>query len=335
MALKPYSCARDEFGGGDAVLLDANENPWPNGVNRYPDPRHTALRQRIGELRGIAPGGIVLGNGSDELIDLLIRSACRPDTDNIVVFTPGYSMYEVSAAVNDAQVRRIGLRLDFQPDECVLAAAADGNTKLIFLCSPNNPTGNVIPHSTIARICRMYPDTLVVVDEAYIDFAHAPSAATLGNGNLFVLQTLSKSWGMAALRIGIGIGRPDLVAVLGKVKAPYNISGASQQAALELLADTAGYRARIGAIRRERERLYAELNALGIFTRVYPSEANFILATTPDCRALYCFLADNGVIVRVRDIPPLIPGGLRISIGTTAENNRLLELLNQWKNMKK
>ena len=332
LRLKPYTCARDEFRGGGAVFLDANENPYPNGCNRYPDPRQAALKQRIAELRGVAPESIILGNGSDEVIDLLIRSTCRPGVDNVVVFSPSYSMYEVSAAVNDAEVRKIGLREDFQPDTDALAKAADGNTKLIFLCTPNNPTGNVIPLDTVARICRMCPGSLVVADEAYIDFADTPSAVTLMDRtpNLFVLQTLSKSWGMAGLRIGIGIGPAALVAVLDKVKAPYNISGPSQQAALELLADTAGFTAKVAEIKSERERLYAELTACAIFDRVYPSAANFLLATTEKCRPLYEFLAGHGVVVRIRDIPPLIPGGLRISVGTSAENRRLMELLRRW-----
>lgn len=329
LSLSPYSSARDEFDGEGAVMLDANENPYPNGVNRYPDPRHGALKRRIAELRGVEPERIVLGNGSDELIDMLIRSACRPGEDNIVVFTPGYSMYEVSAAVNDVEVRRIGLSEDFQPDMDALAGAVDAQTKLVFICTPNNPTGNIIPLETIARVCRACPESLVVVDEAYIDFACGLSAVTLLEAvdNVFVLQTLSKAWGMASLRIGIGIGGVGVAAVLGKVKPPYNIGGPAQEKALELLSDTEGFARRVAEIKRERERLLAGLKASGAFRRVWPSQANFLLAEADDCRGLYRFLADNGVVVRVRDLPPMIPGCLRISVGTPDENDRLLELL--------
>ncbi len=334
-ALSPYSCARDEFCGEGAVMLDANENPYPNGVNRYPDPRHTLLKRRIAELRGVEPDRIVLGNGSDEVIDLLVRSTCRPGVDNIVVFEPGYSMYAVSAAVNDVEVRRIDLTPDFQPDERVLSATVDDRTKLVFLCTPNNPTGGVIPIAAIARICRNYPECLVVADEAYIDFADAPSAVTMLDDlpNLFVLQTLSKAWGMASLRIGIGIGPVAVIEVLGKVKPPYNIGGTAQARALELLADAAGFATRVAEIKRERDRLLHELDASGGFRKVYPSQANFLLAIADDCRGLYRMLADNGVVVRLRDLPPLIPGGLRISVGTPAENDKLLKLLKDEKNI--
>jgi len=270
-----------------------------------------------------------MGNGSDEIIDLLIRSTCRPALDNIVVFSPGYSVYEVSAAINDVQVRSIDLLLpDFRPDVKILSKVADANTKLVFLCSPNNPTGNVIPLSTVERICSMLPDSLVVVDEAYIDFADMPSATTLLDtaDNLLVLQTLSKAWGMAGLRIGIGIGREDVVTVLGKVKPPYNIGGMAQQMALDLLADTDGFERRVAEIKCERGRMFGELTALGIFSRVLPSSANYILVFSPQCRAVHGFLAENGVVVRLRD-QRLIPDGLRITVGTPEENDRLLELL--------
>ncbi len=330
LALKPYSCARDEYDGPEAIFLDANESPYENGLNRYPDPRHRALREHIGWQRGVGVENIVLGNGSDEIIDLLIRSTCRPGVDSIVVFSPGYSMYEVSAAVNDVAVQRFDLTADLQPDVEALASAK--GAKLAFICSPNNPVGNVVPHATIRDICRVF-DGLVVVDEAYIDFADAPSAVELVGGlnNLFVMQTLSKSWGMAGLRIGVGIGASELIAVLDKVKAPYNIGGPAQQMALCQLADTESFTAHIAEIRSERERLREEFDRLGVFDRVYPSQANFLLVATPRFAELYVWLAGNGVVVRQRDIPPLIPRCLRISVGTPAENDRLIKLLEQWK----
>lgn len=328
LALKPYSCARDEWQGGDAIFLDANESPWDNGVNRYPDPHQRALKQRIGELLKTKEERIILGNGSDEIIDLLIRSTCRPGRDNIVVFMPGYSMYEVCAAINDVQVRRLALIPDYQPCEEALARAVDENTKLIFVCTPNNPTGNIVPLATIEAMAGSHPKTMVVVDEAYIDFADAPSAVTLPRENIFVLQTLSKAWGGASLRVGAGIGHPEVIKVLGNVKAPYNIGGPSQTAALELLRDEEGFRTRMASIRSERERMFAALSGSGLFKKVYPSQANFLLALAAgDAREVYDQLAGSGIVVRLRDLPPLIDGGLRISVGTPEENDKLIALM--------
>ena len=331
-ALAPYSCARNEYEGEASVFLDANENPYDNGVNRYPDPQQRELKTAIAELKGVGVEHIVLGNGSDELIDLLIRSVCVPGRDNIVVFSPGYAMYEVCAAVNDVEVRKVDLTQAFQPDWEQAEKVCGDRTKLLFVCSPNNPVGMVVETADIVRMCSKMKG-VVVVDEAYIDFSVFPSIVREVERipNLAVIQTLSKAWGMAGLRLGIGFVSPQLAVVLNKVKPPYNISVLSQQKALELLAEYAQYRSRLECIIGERERLYREFKALGIFDRVYPSEANFILVTCSRFKELYACLTARGVIVRLRNIPPLIENGLRITVGTESENERLLALLEQWR----
>ncbi len=330
--LQPYSCARDEYRGVEAVLLDANENPFDNGCNRYPDPKQQLLKQRIAQLKGVREENFLIGNGSDEIIDLLIRCTCRPGKDNILVFVPGYSMYEVSAAVNEVEVRRIGLSPDFMPNLREVNKRRNSHTRLLFLCSPNNPTGHMVPLSLVEEMCSA-GEYIVVVDEAYIDFAGTPSAVTLLEkyANLVVLQTLSKAWGMAGLRLGIGMACRELVTILHNMKPPYNVSGIAQEKALELLGKEELFRERVALLKRERERLFRAFSASGIFRKVYPSEANFLLVTTERCRELYTFLTNNGVVTRLRDIPPLIGGGIRITVGTEAENNRLLQLLEEWK----
>lgn len=219
--LQPYSCARDEYQGDEAVFLDANENPYDTGYNRYPDPYQRNLKKAVGRLRGVAVEQIMLGNGSDEIIDLLIRSVCEPGVDNLIVFSPGYAMYEVSAAINNAEVRKIDLTAEFLPDWAAMESRTDERTKIVFLCTPNNPTGKAIPIGQIEDLCRRFSG-LVVVDEAYIDFTDGVSAAALLGrySNVAVLQTLSKSWGMAGLRLGICFASRELVNVLNKVKAP-------------------------------------------------------------------------------------------------------------------
>ena len=236
--LQPYSCAREEYEGGQAILLDANENPFDTGVNRYPDPYQRELKKELARLKEVKVDHMILGNGSDELIDLLIRSFCEPAEDNIVVFSPGYAMYEVSAAINRVGVKKIDLTADLLPDWSELRRRVDDRTKLIFLCTPNNPTGKVIPYGQIERLCGEFQG-MVIVDEAYIDFTDAPSAVHLLDKyrNVVVLQTLSKAWGMAGLRLGIGLADPEVVGILNRVKAPYNIGGLTQQTALALLGN--------------------------------------------------------------------------------------------------
>ena len=332
--LQPYSCAREEYEGGQAILLDANENPFDTGVNRYPDPYQRELKKELARLKAVKVDHMILGNGSDELIDLLIRSFCEPAEDNIVVFSPGYAMYEVSAAINRVGVKKIDLTADLLPDWSELRRRVDDRTKLIFLCTPNNPTGKVIPYGQIERLCGEFQG-MVIVDEAYIDFTDAPSAVHLLDKyrNVVVLQTLSKAWGMAGLRLGIGLADPEVVGILNRVKAPYNIGGLTQQTALALLRQYDLFQNRRTGIILERERLIRELRGLGIFRRVYDSEANFILVITEFCQKLYRYLIACRVVVRLRDIPPLIGGGIRITVGTREENDRLLEVLHKYDNV--
>lgn len=330
-SLQPYSCARDEYSGDSAIFLDANENPYDNGYNRYPDPAHRELKAMLAPLKGVAAENMVLGNGSDEIIDILIRSVCEPGQDNIIVFSPGYSMYEVSAAVNNVEVRKINLTTEFLPDWKEMWRLADSRTKIVFLCTPNNPTGKVIPIGQIETVCRDFQG-LVLVDEAYIDFTDERSAVTLLEKypNVVVLQTLSKAWGMAGLRLGIGFAGKELVNVLSKVKAPYNISSLTQQTAVELLKRYDEFKIRLTSIKAERERLMVAFSGMDLFQRVYPSEANFILVICKDFRELYDYLVENKVVVRLRNIAPLIEGGVRITVGTKEENDRLLELLKEY-----
>lgn len=330
--LQPYSCARDEYSDDNAVFLDANENPFDTGYNRYPDPYQEKLKQVIGKVKNVAVENMVLGNGSDELIDMLIRSVCEPERDNVIVFSPGYAMYEVSAHINDAEVRKLDLTPEFLPDWKEVERRTDEFTKIIFLCTPNNPVGKVIPIVQVESLCQKFGG-LVVVDEAYIDFTAAASAVSLLEKyrNVVVLQTLSKSWGMAGLRLGMCFADRDLVKVLNKVKAPYNINSLTQRKATEVLQDYAEFRKKLDRIIEEREILINAFRDLGLFRDVYSSEANFILVTSDASGELYDFLIDNRVVVRLRDIPPLIQGGVRITVGTPDENRRLLKLLREFR----
>lgn len=331
-ALEPYTCARDEYDGHDACFLDANENPFDTGLNRYPDPRQRAVKTALSALKGVAEENITLGNGSDEIIDLFIRSVCRPGRDNIVVFSPGYSMYEVAAHINDAAVRRLNLRDDLQPDWQGALDACDADTRAVFIVRPNNPLGTPVPLEDIEAFCARFP-AFVVVDEAYIDFSDDLSAASLLDKypNLVVMQTLSKSWGLASLRLGMCFSHPRLASILSKVKAPYNIGGLTQRTVLQALADYPAYREKRKEILRQRERLRAMLESCEWFDRVLPSQANFILATSPYAQPLYRHLTEHKVVVRLRDIPPLIPGGLRITVGTAEQNDRLEESLRDFR----
>lgn len=332
LELQPYSCAREEYQGKQAIFLDANENPYDTGYNRYPDPYQREVKKKLGSLKQVATENLVLGNGSDEIIDLLVRSFCEPARDNMIVFSPGYAMYEVCAAVNQVEVRKLVLTADFLPDWEEMWRQVDKRTKLIFLCTPNNPTGKVIPLVQIEQLVQTFQG-LVVVDEAYIDFTREKSAVNLLQKyrNVVVLQTLSKAWGMAGLRLGMAMADPAVVRILNKVKAPYNISSLTQQTVFALLDRYDEFQKRRDEIVSERGRLLTELRKLNLFQQVYDSEANFILVITPACRKLYQYLIERQLVVRLRDMPPLIPGGIRMTVGTKEENNRLLEVLKQYK----
>lgn len=330
-ALKPYSTARDEYAGGEiSTWLDANENPYDNGVNRYPDPHQKALKQQIAALKGVPEAQIFIGNGSDEAIDLAYRIFCRPGVDNAVSIAPTYGMYRVAADVNDVEMREVPLGEDFTLPVDALLAAADEHTKLLWLCSPNNPTGNAFPADEIERLLREF-DGMVLLDEAYIDFSDTPGflSRLAEFPNLIVLQTLSKAWGMAGLRLGLAFASEPVAALFARVKYPYNINCLAQQAVAERLSrDIAP---QVAELCTERNALTWALADCPAIVQVYPSDANFILVRTPDPDRLYDALISAGVIVRNRSRIPGCAGCLRITVGTPEENARMLETVKNFR----
>ena len=330
--LVPYSTARDEFKGEASIFLDANENsfgsPLPVNYNRYPDPMQWKVKYKLADIKGVPPQNIFLGNGSDEVIDVLYRSFCRPGIDNVVLFPPTYGMYEVSANINDVIVRKVSLTPDYQIDMAALQTAVDEHTKLIFICSPNNPTGNSIDRSDIEMILNNF-DGIVVVDEAYINFARQKTfiSELTEYPNLVVMQTLSKAWGLAALRVGMAFAGEDIINVLNKVKPPYNINQAAQDLVLEALDNIEQVNEWIRETVVERDKLAAGLTRLPQVLEVYPSDANFLLAKTTDAKGIYNHLVEKGIIVRDRSKVELCNGCLRITVGTPEENSVLLETI--------
>lgn len=329
--LQPYASARHEFAGEARVFLDANENPFDNGLNRYPDPVATPLRHRIAALKGVSPEQVFAGNGSDEAIDLLLRLFCEPRRDAIVVLPPTYGMYEVSAAIADVEVVRVPLQPDFEPDVEAILARADAHTRLLFLCRPNNPTGNLFAERQVRRLVENFPG-IVVIDEAYIDFCREASLLSwiADYPNLVVLQTLSKAWGLAGIRLGVAFAQAPLIGWMNAVKPPYNVNQLTQNAALEALAQPERMQQQVAVIVRERDRLAERLAALPFVQQVYPSQANFLLVRVDAPRRLYDFLAEKGIVVRDRSRQPLCEGCLRITVGTPEENAALLEALNDY-----
>lgn len=329
--LAPYSTARDEYGGQRIdVWLDANESPYDNGVNRYPDPRQQRLRELLAARKGIATDRIFIGSGSDEAIDLAYRIFCRPGIDNAVSIAPTYGMYRVAAAVNDVELREVPLGNDFSLPVERLLAAADERSKLLWLCSPNNPTGNAFPAREIESLLRRF-DGIVVLDEAYIDFADGGGfLPRLGEfPNLIVLQTLSKAWGMAGLRLGLAFASEEIAGLFGRVKYPYNINTLTQRAVAESLRRDIS--AQVAAIRAERSRLAAALAACPCIGQVYPSEGNFLLVKTAAPDPLYRELVAAGVIVRNRSRIAGCEGCLRITVGRPEENDRMLETVKNFR----
>ena len=330
--LVPYSSARDEFKGEASVFLDANENsygsPLQKWYNRYPDPMQRKLKEQITKVKGAPSANIFLGNGSDECIDVLFRSFCEPGKDNVIIVPPTYGMYEVSAHINDIEVKKVPLLPNYQLDLEAVEAAVDDNTKMIFLCSPNNPTGNSLIREDIEMILNNYFG-LVVIDEAYINFSRQRSflQELTDYPNLVVLQTLSKAWGLAALRIGMAFASEEIIEVINKVKPPYNISQCAQELALKALEEVGQVNDMIKDIVKQRGILRQALEELAIVQQVYPSDANFLLVKVPDPRAVYQYLLQNGVVVRDRSRVELCEGCLRITVGTEKENERLIELL--------
>ena len=330
--LVPYSSARDDFKGTARVFLDANENslgsPLTRWYNRYPDPHQWKVKEALGKVKGIRPEHIFMGNGSDECIDLLYRAFCVPGQDNVIINPPTYGMYEVSAHINDVEVRRAVLLDDFQLDLVHLERLVDANTKIIWICSPNNPTANSINRQDIEVVLNNFSG-LVVIDEAYINFSRYRSfiQELADYPNLVVLQTMSKAWGLAGLRLGMAFASEGIIDIYNKVKPPYNINQATQELALKALEEVGQVNEMIKALVTMREELARELASLPFVMTVYPSDANFILVKTADAHSIYDYLLGDGIVVRDRSKVELCAGCLRITVGTAKENADIVAAL--------
>ncbi len=326
--LIPYTSARDEFSGSASVYLDANENPHNPTLNRYPDPGQVELKEQIASMRGQESANLFLGNGSDEAIDLLFRVLCEPGRDNVIIPTPTYGMYGVCAAINDVLCKGIQLREDFSLDPAAVLSAVDEHTKMIFLCSPNNPTSNSLGMEVMLEVIHKAP-CLVVVDEAYIDFSKGPGLLSQipETKNLVVLQTLSKAWGLAGIRLGMAFAHADLIAYMSAVKYPYNLNSLTLAEAKRSLGNSEQTGLWVEEILKERKKLSAALAPLDFVEEVFPSDANFLLVRMKDPLVIYTYLQQAGIIVRDRSSVPLCEGCLRITVGTREENELLLKAL--------
>lgn len=326
--LKPYSSARDEYTGEAMVFLDANENPFNEPYNRYPDPLQKEVKEKISALKKIESQNIFLGNGSDEPIDLMIRAFCEPGTDNIISLNPTYGMYQVAADINNVEVKKISLTESFDLNNEEILKAINPNTKIIFLCSPNNPTGNNLDQEKMITLLNQF-DGLVVIDEAYIDFA--PGKSLLPRleefPNLVILQTFSKAWGMAGIRLGMAFASAEIIDILNKIKYPYNLNILTQQKALELIQKYDEMRRWVKLIIAEREKMADLLKDFPFVLKIYPSDANFLLVKMHDAKGIYNYLVERGIIVRDRSKIHLCDESLRITMGTSDENNTLLKAL--------
>lgn len=330
-ALKPYSSARDEFqGNSDAmVFLDANENPYNNGVNRYPDPQQKGVKAVLSEIKGVPTSKILLGNGSDEVLDLIFRAFCEPNQDNVISLPPTYGMYEVLANLNAVEIRKVNLsENDFQPKVDAILEAADAHSKVLFLCSPNNPTGNSFSNASVEKLLNEFKG-LVVIDEAYIDFSTEKSWLNRLEEfpNLVVTQTLSKAYGMAGIRLGICYASEEILKVLNAIKPPYNVNELSQLKAIELLTDRELAKKQIQEILEARTTLISELKTISFVSKIYPSDANFILAKVDDATKRYNELVEKGVVVRNRTTQFGCENCLRFTVGTKEENEELIKNL--------
>lgn len=326
--LTPYSSARSEYKGRADVFLDANENPFDTGYNRYPDPLQWEVKNRIAELKRIAPEKIFLGNGSDEVIDLLFRIFCEPKEDHVIILPPTYGMYQVSADIANVAVREVLLGARFQPEVEAILDAADEHSKLLFLCSPNNPTGNSFPLETIGQLAESFSG-ITVVDEAYIDFSARASSLTLLDQypRLVVMQTFSKAWGLAGIRLGMAFASEEIIELFNKVKPPYNVNQLTQEAVLKALDNKQQKEQWVQSILGQRTLLVQYLSGLEFVERIYPSDANFLLVKMEEPRKAYDFLVEQGIIVRDRSRVALCEGCLRITVGTPEENEQLFRAL--------
>lgn len=326
--MQPYSSARDEFHGTASVFLDANENPYNAPYNRYPDPMQWRLKEKVAEIKGVPKECILLGNGSDEPIDLILRAFCEPGKECMLTVDPTYGMYQVAAEINNVTCRKVKLTSDFQINMPAFLSQIDDTVKAIYLCSPNNPTGNSLNRKDINQILDTFKG-IVVVDEAYIDFSSLPSyTKDLSKyPNLVVFQTLSKAWGAAGIRLGMAFASPEIISVLNKIKYPYNVNQLTQEKALEILNNQETMKSQLTLILSERTRLQQELTAIPCVRKIYPTDANFILVDVGDADAVYQKLVDQGIIVRNRNKVVLCAGCLRITVGTEEENTALLNAL--------
>lgn len=337
-ALQPYSSARDEYSGKEGIFLDANENPFGSisdeDYNRYPDPYQLDIKNKLSAIKNIPANQIFLGNGSDEAIDLLFRAFCTPGKDNVIILPPTYGMYEVSAGINDVQVKKVNLTDDFQLQPQKILDAVDEHTKIIFICSPNNPSGNSLNRADIDVIIKKF-DGLVVLDEAYIDFTTTTSyIERLGEfQNLMIIQTFSKAWGLASLRIGMAFASVEIIKIINRIKPPYNISGLTQQKVLEALDQVDKKDEMVSRILKEKKYLEDQLSKLSIILHIYPSDANFLLMKVTDAKKIYQYLIDDKIIVRDRSKVILCEECLRITVGTEKENNSLMESLAKYSNL--
>ncbi len=328
--LQPYSSARDEFisDGAEMVFLDANENPFDDGLNRYPDPRQRNLKNLLAELKGLRSNQLLLGNGSDEVLDLIYRAFCEPQKDNILTLPPTYGMYKVLAGINAVENREVLLNKDFEPDVDEILRVADNNSKLLFLCSPNNPTANSFNPASITRLLEKFQG-LVVIDEAYIDFSSRESWLNQLDQwpNLVVIQTLSKAYGLAGIRLGICYASPQIIGILNKIKPPYNVNELTQKAAFKGVGNQEELQREVKQILRERLKLQQALRHIPAVLEVFPSDANFLLARMDDASARYEALLKMGIVVRNRSGQPLCENTLRFTVGTPAENKKLIQAL--------
>lgn len=326
LELQPYSSARDEFTGKDGIFLDANENPFGE-LNRYPDPYQKELKERLAELKGVKTNSIFIGNGSDEVIDLAFRIFCSPGFDKALTFSPTYGMYDVSSAINNVELLKLPLNDVFQIDlEKVKPYLTDTHVKLIFICSPNNPTGNLIRKTDIEFILNNFMG-IVILDEAYIDFAKGESLIGFTNqyNNLIVSQTFSKSWGLAAARVGLAYANPQIISLYNKVKPPYNVSELNQKAAIEALANQSDFQENLNTILTQKENLKTKLSKISLVKKIYPSDANFLLVEVDNADELYSTLVEQKIITRNRN--KQVNNCIRISVGTPEENNKLINTL--------
>lgn len=330
-AMKSYSSARDEFESQDKdlVFLDANENPFPNGLNRYPDPQQMQLKNKLASLKGLRPSQILCGNGSDEVLDLIFRAFCEPNEDGIITLTPTYGMYAVLANLNGIQQQCVSLTADFQIDVPAVLNAIRPNSKLLFICSPNNPSGNVMSRTAIKEILKAFKG-LVVIDEAYIDFTDTESwlEDLSEHPNLVVTQTLSKAYGLAGIRLGICYASEEIIAVLNKIKPPYNINSLTQKAAISAISQRENTKKQLKTILDQRTELIREFKKIAWIEKLYPTDANFILIRVDNANLRYEQLKNKGIIVRNRTREDGCTNCLRITVGTAEENKRLINTLN-------